>query len=206
MHNTLKYFGLSVALLLSPLFTLQQAAASQAINAGPPPIPKETQVTLNTNLGDIVIELYNTRAPISVANFVGYVNNGHYQGTIFHRVIPGFMAQGGGFSANLHKKPGLAPILNEADNGLKNKRGTLAMARTNDPHSASTQFFINLANNGFLDHRSKDMKGWGYAVFGKVVKGMDVVDKMARIPTRGRGQFRSDVPTETIEITGAQAQ
>ena len=206
MNNTLKYLSLTIGLLLSSLLTLQQASASQAINAGPPPIPKETRVTLNTNLGDIVIELYNTRAPISVANFVAYVNSGHYKGTIFHRVIPGFMAQGGGFTYALRQKPGLPPILNEADNGLKNKRGTLAMARTNDPHSASTQFFINLANNGFLDHRSKDMKGWGYAVFGKVVKGMDVVDKMARIPTRGRGQFRSDVPTETIEITGAQAQ
>ncbi|OUS10117.1 hypothetical protein A9Q89_11695 [Gammaproteobacteria bacterium 53_120_T64] len=166
----------------------------------------ETQVTLHTTLGDIVIELYPTRAPITVANFVGYVNSGHYKGTIFHRVIPGFMAQGGGFTAKLRKKPNLAPILNEADNGLKNKRGTLAMARTNDPHSASTQFFINLSNNDFLDHSGKNAQGWGYAVFGKVVDGMDVVDKMARVPTRGRGPFRSDVPTETIEITGAEAR
>ncbi|MBQ0718676.1 MAG: peptidyl-prolyl cis-trans isomerase [Gammaproteobacteria bacterium] len=185
---------------------MQEAWASPAVNGGPTPIPKETQVTLNTNLGDIVIELYPTRAPITVANFVGYVNNGHYKGTVFHRVIPGFMAQGGGFTSTLRQKPGLPPILNEADNGLKNKRGTIAMARTNDPHSASTQFFINFSNNEMLDHSSKTSRGWGYTVFGKVIKGMDVVDKMATIPTRGRGPFRSDVPSETIEISGAQAQ
>jgi len=206
MNHTLKYFSLTIALLLSPLFTLQQASASPAVNAGATPIPKETQVTLHTNRGDIVIKLYPTRAPITVANFVGYVNSGHYEGTVFHRVIPGFMAQGGGYTTNLMKKPSLASILNEADNGLQNKRGTLAMARTNDPHSASTQFFINLVNNGALDHTGKTPKGWGYTVFGKVIKGMDVVDKMARIPTRGRGPFRSDVPTETIEITGAEAK
>ena len=206
MNPTLKYFSLTIALLLSPLFAMQQASASPAVNAGSPPIPKETRVTLNTNLGDIVIELYNTRAPITVANFVGYVNNGHYKGTVFHRVIPGFMAQGGGFTYALRQKPGLPPILNEADNGLKNKRGTIAMARTSDPHSASTQFFINFSNNAMLDHSNKTTQGWGYAVFGKVIKGMDVVDKMATIPTRGRGPFRSDVPSETIEITGATAQ
>ena len=206
MNHTLKYFSLTIALLLSPLFVMQQASASPAVNAGSPPIPKETRVTLNTTLGDIVIELYPTRAPITVANFVGYVNNGHYKGTVFHRVIPGFMAQGGGFTYALRQKPGLPPILNEADNGLKNRRGTIAMARTNDPHSASTQFFINFSNNAMLDHSSKTTQGWGYAVFGKVIKGMDVVDKMATIPTRGRGPFRSDVPSETIEITGAEAQ
>ncbi|PCJ17995.1 MAG: peptidylprolyl isomerase, partial [Gammaproteobacteria bacterium] len=185
MNNTVKYLSLTITLLLGPLFGTQQAFAALAVNAGGTPIPAETKVTLHTNLGDIVIKLYSSRAPITVANFVGYVNSGHYKDTIFHRVIPGFMAQGGGFTAKLRKKPGLAPILNEADNGLKNKRGTLAMARTNDPHSASTQFFINLANNDFLDHSGKNAQGWGYAVFGKVVKGMDVVDKMARIPTRG---------------------
>lgn len=206
MNHTLKYFSLTIALLFSPLVALQQASASAAVNASSPPIPKETRVTLTTNLGDIVIELYNTRAPITVANFVGYVNNAHYKGTVFHRVIPGFMAQGGGYSSNLMKKPNLPPILNEADNGLRNKRGTVAMARTSDPHSASTQFFINLSNNDFLDHSGKTTQGWGYAVFGKVIEGMDVVDKMATIPTRGRGPFRSDVPTETIEITDAQAR
>lgn len=206
MKPTLKYFSLTIVLLLSPWFAVQQASASPAINAGSPPIPKETRVTLSTTLGDIVIELYNTRAPITVANFVGYVNSGHYEGTVFHRVIPGFMAQGGGFTPQLRKKPTLPPILNEADNGLKNKRGTIAMARTNDPHSASTQFFINFSNNDMLDHSSKTTRGWGYAVFGKVIKGMEVVDKMATIPTRGRGPFRGDVPSETIEITGAQAQ
>ncbi|PCJ35959.1 MAG: cyclophilin [Cellvibrionales bacterium] len=206
MNNTVKYLSLTITLLLGPLFGTQQAFAALAVNAGGTPIPAETKVTLHTNLGDIVIKLYSSRAPITVANFVGYVNSGHYEGTIFHRVIPGFMAQGGGYTSNLMKKPSLAPILNEADNGLQNKRGTVAMARTNDPHSASTQFFINLVNNGMLDHSGKNAQGWGYTVFGKVIKGMDVVDKMARIPTRGRGPFRSDVPTETIEITGAEAQ
>ncbi len=206
MNPALKYFSLTIALLLSTVFTAQLTSASPALSANSSNIPKETQVTLNTTLGDIVIELYNTRAPITVANFVGYVNSGHYKGTVFHRVIPGFMAQGGGFTYALRQKSSLAPILNEADNGLKNKRGTIAMARTSDPHSASTQFFINFANNAMLDHSNKTTQGWGYAVFGKVIKGMDVVDKMATIPTRGRGPFRSDVPTETIEITGAQAQ
>jgi len=206
MNNTVKYLSLTIALLLGPLLGTQQAFAALPVNPGGIPIPAETKVTLHTNLGDIVIKLYSSRAPITVTNFVGYVNSGHYKGTIFHRVIPGFMAQGGGFTSNLMKKPSLAPILNEADNGLQNKRGTVAMARTNDPHSASTQFFINLVNNGMLDHSGKNAQGWGYTVFGKVIKGMDVVDKMARIPTRGRGPFRSDVPTETIEITGAEAQ
>ena len=206
MNTTLKNFSLTIVLLLSPLFAVQQASASPAVNTDSPPIPQETRVTLSTTLGDIVIELYNTRAPLTVTNFVGYVNSGHYEGTVFHRVIPGFMAQGGGFTPQLRKKTTLPPILNEADNGLKNKRGTIAMARTNDPHSASTQFFINFSNNEMLDHSSKTTQGWGYAVFGKVIKGMAVVDKMATIPTRGRGPFRSDVPTETIEITGAKAQ
>jgi cyclophilin family peptidyl-prolyl cis-trans isomerase len=206
MNHTLKYVSLTIALLLSPLSAVQQASASPAVNTDSPPLPKETRVTLNTTLGDIVIELYNTRAPLTVANFVGYVNSGHYEGTVFHRVIPGFMAQGGGFTPQLRKKTTLPPIPNEADNGLKNKRGTIAMARTNDPHSASSQFFINFSNNEMLDHSSKTSRGWGYAVFGKVIKGMDVVDKMASIPTRGRGPFRSDVPSDTIEITGAEAE
>lgn len=206
MNHTLKYVSLTIALLLSPLSAVQQASASPAVNTDSPPIPKETRVTLNTTLGDIVIELYNTRAPLTVANFVGYVKSGHYEGTVFHRVIPGFMAQGGGFTPQLRKKTTLPPIPNEADNGLKNKRGTIAMARTNDPHSASSQFFINFSNNEMLDHSSKTSRGWGYAVFGKVIKGMDVVDKMASIPTRGRGPFRSDVPSDTIEITGAEAE
>ena len=206
MNHTLKYVSLTIALLLSPLSAVQQASASPTANTDSPPIPKETRVTLNTTLGDIVIELYNTRAPLTVANFVGYVNSGHYEGTVFHRVIPGFMAQGGGFTPQLRKKTTLPPIPNEADNGLKNKRGTIAMARTNDPHSASSQFFINFSNNEMLDHSSKTSQGWGYAVFGKVIEGMDVVDKMATIPTRGRGPFRSDVPSDTIEITGAKAE
>ena len=205
MRNTAKLFTLHLTLGLSLLLGLQTAWASPAVSASGNPIPTATRATLSTTLGDIVIELYPTRAPVTVANFVAYANSGHYKGTVFHRVIPGFMAQGGGYTSKLRKKPGLAPIQNEADNGLKNKRGTLAMARTNDPHSASTQFFINLANNAALDHSNKTLQGWGYAVFGKVIEGMDVVDKMARVPTRGRGPFRSDVPTETIEIIAAEA-
>lgn len=201
MNKTLSYLGLLITLLLAP-----QAWSSEAIGGTPMPSPTETQVTLTTNLGDIVIELYPRQAPISVANFIGYVKNGHYVGTVFHRVIPGFMAQGGGFTSALRQKPTLPPILNEADNGLKNQRGTVAMARTNDPHSATTQFFINLADNKFLDHTGKNTQGWGYTVFGKVIKGMDVVEQMAKIPTQARGPFRSDVPSETVEISAAQAQ
>ena len=164
-----------------------------------------SQVTLMTNQGDIVIELNAEKAPLSVKNFLDYVNHGDYEGTIFHRVIPGFMAQGGGFTTSLQQRPTQAPIKNEADNGLKNLRGTIAMARTNDPHSATSQFFINLVDNDFLDHKEKSPRGWGYAVFGKVVSGMEVVDKIAEIPTGARGPFRSDVPQTNVVIVRAKA-
>ena len=163
-----------------------------------------SQVTLTTNQGDIVIELNAEKAPLSVKNFLDYVNHGDYEGTIFHRVIPGFMAQGGGFTTSLQQRPTQAPIKNEADNGLKNLRGAIAMARTNDPHSATSQFFINLVDNDFLDHREKSPRGWGYAVFGKVVSGMEVVDKIAEIPTGARGPFRSDVPQTNVVIVRAK--
>ena len=161
------------------------------------------QVKLETSLGDIVIKLDAAKAPATVQNFLAYVKEGHYDGTIFHRVIPGFMAQGGGFTADFKQKPTHAPIKNEADNGLKNNRGTIAMARTPDPDSASAQFFINYKDNSFLDFKSKTPQGWGYAVFGEVASGMDVVDKMATIPTGSGGPMPSDVPKTTITIEKA---
>jgi len=157
-------------------------------------------VKLQTNLGDIVIELNQEKAPQSVANFLGYVNDGFYNGTIFHRVIDGFMIQGGGFTENMQKKGTKAPIQNEANNGLRNDRGTIAMARTNAPHSATAQFFINVVNNDFLNYRSSTSRGWGYTVFGKVVQGMDVVDKIRKIPTGPSGQFPKDVPQAPVVI------
>ncbi len=157
-------------------------------------------VELQTNQGNIVIELYEKEAPKTVANFLQYVKEGHYNGTIFHRVISGFMIQGGGFDADMQQKPTREPIENEAKNGLKNEIGTLAMARTQAPHSASSQFFINIANNGFLDYPGRD--GWGYAVFGKVVSGMDVVDKIAAVPTRNAGSHQN-VPAEPVVIRAA---
>ena len=161
------------------------------------------RVRLSTTFGDIVLELDREKAPKSVENFLSYVQEGYYDGTIFHRVIDGFMAQGGGFTQDFQKKPTHAPIANEADNGLKNLNGSIAMARTNDPQSATAQFFINVADNGFLDYQSPTPRGWGYAVFGKVVEGMDVVDKIRRTPTGSGGPFRSDVPRTTIVIEHA---
>ena len=166
-------------------------------NAGTLYAAGNPKVKMATSKGDIVIELYADKAPVTVENFLRYVNDGAYDGTIFHRVIKGFMNQGGGFTPDLQKRP---PIKNEADNGLKNTRGTIAMARTSDPNSATNQFFINTADNDFLDHKSKSMQGWGYAVFGKVTEGMDVVDSIAGVKTGPRGPFRSDVPLENIEI------
>ncbi len=161
------------------------------------------QVKLQTTLGDIVIKLDAAKAPVSVQNFLAYVKDGHYDGTIFHRVIPGFMAQGGGFTEKWEQKPTKAPIKNEADNGLLNKRGTLAMARTSEPQSATAQFFINYADNAFLDYKSATPQGWGYAVFGEVVAGMDIVDKMAAVPTGRGGPMPTDVPQTPIVITKA---
>lgn len=163
----------------------------------------QTKVKLTTSLGSIVIQLDNAKAPVSAANFADYVKSGFYDGTIFHRVIPGFMAQGGGFDTSFNQKETKAQIKNEADNGLKNKRGTLAMARTNDPNSATAQFFINLKDNSFLDHTSPTPSGWGYAVFGEVIEGMDVVDAMDKQPTGNRGGHQ-DVPKTDIVIEKAE--
>lgn len=157
-------------------------------------------VLLSTSLGDVEVELDAQHAPISTQNFLAYVDSGFYNGVAFHRVIPGFMVQTGGFSADLQQKSPRAPIKNEADNGLPNVRGSLAMARTRDVDSATSQFFINLTDNAFLDHGSRD---FGYAVFGKVVRGMDVVDKIARVPTGNRGMLQ-DVPQQPVLINAAK--
>lgn len=158
------------------------------------------RVKLETSEGVIVLELDITRAPLSVLNFMKYVKSGFYDGTIFHRVIENFMIQGGGFTPELTRKQPNAPILNEADNGLKNVRGTIAMARTNDPHSATAQFFINVTDNSFLNHTAKTPRGWGYTVFGHVIKGLSVVDKIRKQRTGPNGPFRSDVPLKTVLI------
>jgi peptidyl-prolyl cis-trans isomerase B (cyclophilin B) len=159
-------------------------------------------VELQTSLGAITVELFEDKAPQTVANFLSYTEKGFYDGTIFHRVIPGFMIQGGGFNAEMQQKSTEAPIKNEADNGLRNEIGTLAMARTNDPHSATAQFFINVADNGFLDHRSPDARGWGYAVFGRVIDGMDVVNKIVQVPTTRYG-YHENVPQTPVVIEKA---
>jgi len=159
-------------------------------------------VNLETNYGQIVLELDDQAAPNTVANFVNYVNAGHYNGTVFHRVIPGFMVQGGGFEPGLKQKPTQAPIQNEATNGLKNDKYTVAMARTNDPHSATAQFFINVSDNAFLNHTAPQGQGWGYAVFGKVAEGTEVVDKIAAVSTGNAGPHQ-DVPVDDVIIESA---
>lgn len=190
MRNT------SICLMLFLFSTLSFATENKMSDT-------QTKVKMTTSLGTIVIELDNAKAPVSAANFADYVKSGFYDGTIFHRVIPGFMAQGGGFDTSFNQKATKAPIKNEADNGLKNDRGTLAMARTNDPNSATAQFFINYKDNGFLNHTSPTPSGWGYAVFGKVVEGMEVVDEMAKQPTGNRGMHQ-DVPKTDIVIEKAE--
>lgn len=159
-------------------------------------------VELHTNFGVIRIELDAEKAPLSTANFLSYVRKGHYDGTVFHRVIDGFMIQGGGYAPGMKQKATDAPIRNEANNGLKNDRYTLAMARTSDPHSATAQFFINVADNDFLNFKSETPQGWGYAVFGKVVAGTDVVDKIKGVRTGRRG-FHDDVPIDDVVIEKA---
>ena len=166
-------------------------------------VDSPAQVKLVTQKGDIVIELNAAAAPKTVENFLTYVNQGFYDGTIFHRVIKAFMIQGGGFDAKMQRKTTRPPIVNEADNGLSNRVGTIAMARTPDPHSASAQFFINVKDNDFLDHRGKTAKGWGYCVFGKVVSGMNVVRAIETVPTTTRSGMR-DVPQTPVVIVKAE--
>ncbi len=172
------------------------AAAPTALAEGADTNPR---VALETSKGQIIVEVYVDKAPISAKNFLGYVESGFFDGTIFHRVIPNFMVQGGGFTPDLKKKPTEAPIQNEADNGLTNDRGTLAMARTPDPNSATAQFFINVVDNDYLNHTAKTTSGWGYTVFARVIEGMDVADAIAGVETTRRGG-QTNLPVETITI------
>lgn len=187
--------------LWKPLVVLSAAAAA------PGALAAEPQVDFKTSVGTLRLELYPAKAPKTVANFLQYVKDGHYDGTIFHRVIPGFMVQGGGFEPSYKQKPTRAPVVNEAQGavqaGLKNVAGTVAMARTSDPNSATAQFFINVNDNAFLDWGDPRGDGNGYAVFGKVVAGMDVVTKIVKTPTGAGGPFRSDVPREAVVIQSA---
>jgi cyclophilin family peptidyl-prolyl cis-trans isomerase len=203
--------NVSIAPLVCLLALLVPAAAPKKSPHPHPATPKKSasvapagnpRVELQTTKGRIVVELYADKAPKSVKNFLDYVKAGFYNGTIFHRVIPGFMVQTGGFTPDMTEKPTRPPIPNEADNGVLNQRGTLAMARTNDPDSASSQFFINVANNGSLNFRGKTADGWGYAVFGNVVEGMDVVDAIVKVPTTTKGPY-GDVPVQPISIQKA---
>jgi peptidyl-prolyl cis-trans isomerase B (cyclophilin B) len=178
----------TLVLLILALFSINAAWAEDLF----------PRVKIQTNKGDIILELNAQKAPNTVKNFVNYVQNGFYDGLIFHRVISNFMIQGGGFDSQFRRRPTNAPIQNEANNGLKNSRGTIAMARTQDPHSATGQFFINVVDNQFLDFRAQTMRGWGYAVFGKVIEGMDVVDTIRRMRTGSGGPFPTDVPQETV--------
>ncbi len=178
--------------LLILLIAAQSAAAADQTAANP-------RVALETSKGRIVIELFPREAPAAVKNFLSYVDAGFYDGTVFHRVIPGFMIQGGGLTADLQQKPTAKPVPNEADNGLKNTRGTVAMARTADPHSATSQFFINTADNDFLNHRGKTSQGWGYTVFGRIAEGMAAVDAISGVKTGTSGMFQ-DVPVEPVVI------
>jgi peptidyl-prolyl cis-trans isomerase B (cyclophilin B) len=173
------------------LLALLMAPAAQAS----PPV-----VEMQTNLGTVVMELYPDKAPKTVENFLRYVESGHYKGTIFHRVIAGFMIQGGGFDTRFREKPTGPPITNEANNGLRNERYTVAMARTMEPHSATGQFFINVRDNDFLNYTAPTVRGWGYAVFGRVIRGEEVVDRIARLPTGAGGPFPADVPQQMVVI------
>ncbi|WP_058910361.1 peptidylprolyl isomerase A [Entomohabitans teleogrylli] len=186
-------FKSTLAAVVAVLACSAMSPAALAANGDP-------RVLLTTSAGNIELELDSQKAPVTVKNFVDYVNNGFYNNTTFHRVIPGFMIQGGGFTADMNQKVTNAPIKNEADNGLLNKRGTISMARTADKDSATSQFFINIADNAFLDHGQRD---FGYAVFGKVVKGLDVADKIAQVPTHDVGPYQN-VPSKPVVILSAK--
>lgn len=184
--------------VLGALFALSVILAS----AGDAMAADKPLVTFNTSMGDFTVQLEPENAPKTVANFLQYVRDGHYDGTIFHRVIAKFMVQGGGFTEDLKEKPTRGPISNEADTGLLNERGTIAMARTGDPHSATAQFFVNVVYNKFLDHTAKSQEGWGYTAFGRVIEGMNIIGRMARVKTGSQGPY-SDVPEKTIIIEKA---
>lgn len=193
---TMKFIRIALPLLLAALCVLPAQAAT-------PTKGKMKMVKLHTNLGTITLQLDAEKAPNTVKNFLDYVNSGFYNGTIFHRVINGFMIQGGGFEPGMKQKQTNAPIKNEANNGLKNEVYTVAMARTNDPHSATAQFFINVKDNSFLNFSAENSQGWGYAVFGKVVEGTEVVDAIKKVRTGNQGFFQ-DVPVEDVIITKAE--
>ena len=188
----MKFFTI-LLILISPFFIIYSKADSH--------MEEEKTVIIHTNRGDITIELDLEKAPLTCENFLNYAKTGFYNETIFHRVIKGFMVQGGGFDSDMKYKATNDPIQNEASNGLSNERGSIAMARTSAPHSASSQFFINLVDNDFLDHRDKSSQGWGYAVFGKVTNGLDIVDDIANVETHSK-DGHNDVPVDAITITG----
>jgi cyclophilin family peptidyl-prolyl cis-trans isomerase len=190
----------SLACLACLLAVVGSASGAEPVKA--PATPAHPQVLFETTKGKFTIELYPDKAPKSVENFLQYVKSGFFDGTIFHRVIPDFMIQGGGFTADMTQKPTKPPVPNEADNRLLNERGTLAMARTGDPNSATAQFFINLKNNGFLNFTGKTVSGWGYTVFGKVVEGMETVDAIAAVPTSRKGSYEN-VPVEAVVVKKA---
>ena len=192
--------NLSLACLACLLAVVGSASGAEPEKA--PAAPAHPQVLFETSKGNFTIELYPDKAPKTVENFLQYVKSGFFDGTIFHRVIPDFMIQGGGFTADMTQKPTKPPIVNEADNRLLNERGTLAMARTGDPNSATAQFFVNLKNNGFLNFTSKTASGWGYTVFGKVVEGMETVDAIAQVPTTNKGSYQN-VPVQAVVIKKA---
>jgi peptidyl-prolyl cis-trans isomerase B (cyclophilin B) len=203
--NWLRIMRSLVLVGMLPLVCLSAQAAPPSTSTpkqGVTSMSTNPRVKMTTSLGDIVITLDAAKAPKTVANFLAYVNDGFYNGTIFHRVIDGFMVQGGGFEPGLKQKPTKANVENEANNGLKNNKYTLAMARTSDPHSATAQFFINVANNDFLNHTAPTAQGWGYAVFGEVTEGKDIVDKMKAVATANSG-FHQNVPTTDLVITKA---
>lgn len=210
MH-AIKTFGF--ASLFAPLFILgcsnstiaAQNQPNSTSNANNQEITMSNMpvVELETSMGNITIELNEEKAPKTVENFLNYVKSGQYEGTIFHRIIDGFMIQGGGMDAEMNEKPTNKPVENEADNGLKNDKGTIAMARTQDPHSATSQFFVNVKDNDFLNHTGKNAQGWGYTVFGKVTSGMDVIEKMRGVPT-GRFGMHADVPKTPVTINSAK--
>jgi cyclophilin family peptidyl-prolyl cis-trans isomerase len=198
MHVQFRFPRSLTAVFLSVLFACFSVSAEETAPAGNP------TAIIHTNMGDIKLELFADRAPVSTANFVNYANSSFYNDTVFHRVIADFMIQGGGFTADMKQKPTAPPIANEADNGLSNIRGTIAMARTNDPNSATAQFFINVKDNTPLDHRGKsDSRAWGYAVFGKVTSGMDVVDQIRMVETKSLPPY-SDVPVVPVVIERVQ--
>ena len=189
-----KFINSRAAAFLSAVILVLASIGVATANSG-----DKVMVEMHTSKGLITLELDAEKAPVTVANFIEYVNSGHFDSTIFHRVIPGFVIQGGGLESGMKEKPTQAPIENEADNGLKNVTGSICMARTNDPHSATSQFFINLKDNQFLDHTEKSPQGWGYAVFGQVTDGMDVVEAIAAVQT-GNAGFHQDVPVEDIVV------